>query len=148
MAQITLRTVTKGADRFVVVRRDGNSWVTVSNLTEKEYADLASGFAPRGIDEKEWASGGVQAWRVPDYGGSTKLASGEVAEISDRFEIGVQRRDGRLVRVEIPKGKVTVSREGGLTLTKSAADAWRDDLITSISNGVMTTPESLSGRRN
>lgn len=148
MTDVVLRTVVRSSDRYIVVRRQGGGWVEVLELTAREYADLATGFAPRGVDEKEWAAGNIEAWQVPDYGGATKLDSGDVAELPDRFEIGVMRRDGRLLRVDILKEKVTVTRTGGLTLTKSATDAWRDDLITSISEGVMTTPDSLSASRN
>lgn len=140
MADTVLVTKTRGADRHLVVTDKGE---VAAELTAREYADLAlpGAGAPRGVSRADWESGkAVAIGGVRDYGGGqTQLAHGEIAELSDRFEVGViLRANDAPTTVTINKSDVTVSRAGGLTLTKQRAEAW-PDAITSIDAGVLRT---------
>jgi hypothetical protein len=132
-------TKTRGADRhIVIVFRSNGVEDRRFDITPGEYAALALPGAgrPPGVTSAEarrwFAYGGV-----PDYDGNVKLAHGEIAELSQHFELGVARRsDGRILKVVIPKDDVTISRGGGLTLTPRTSWPAETEIV-SIESGVL-----------
>ena len=144
-----LTSVTRGADRFCVVDSAG---VIVSEITGADYAALGARRlrgqpikVPPGLTQSQWLSGNFCAGRWPDYGNGLLgvLRHGEISEQADRFEMGVRiqlgRFAGRLTKARIFKTRVNVVRTGGLTITRSRADAWSDALaIVSIESGILT----------
>lgn len=139
---VPLMERSRGPNRNVCIRRATRE--IVAELSQREYADLAlpGASAPPGVKLDEWVSGEIIALGgVPDYGNGVlgKLAHGEFAELPDRYEVGIAI-DDRLVIARIDKAKVNASRAGGLTVTKTRADAWPDSLgIVSIVSGQLTT---------
>jgi len=147
MTEIVLTEKTRFADQYLTLNVDVNGKVTEGiELTQQEYAALAlkGAGAPPGVSKADWESNKVcAAGGVRNYGsGQRTLNLGEYAELSDRFEFGIVRKDlgGMKQTLEILKSKVTVSAATGLTLTKTSADAWPDGIgILSIANGILTT---------
>jgi hypothetical protein len=145
MAEIVLTEKTRFADQYLTLNVDVNGKITEGiELTEKEYKDLAlkGAGAPPGVSKEDWESNKVcAAGGVRNYGnGQRSLNLGEFVELADRFEFGIVRKDGLRQTLEILKSKVDFSKIAGLTITKTSADAWPDNLgIVSIANGILTT---------
>jgi len=147
MPSIALTEKTRLADQYLTLNLDASGKVTEGiELTQKEYATLAlkGAGAPPGVSKEDWESNKVcAAGGVKNYGsGQRVLNFGEYAELSDRFELAIVRKDlGNLKQtLEILKSKVSFSTTTGLTLTKTSADAWPDGIgIVSIVNGILTT---------
>ena len=145
MTEIVLKEKTRLADRFITMDIDAQGRATEGiELTEKEYKDLAlkGAGAPPGVSKEDWESNKVcAAGGVRDYGaGQRSLNLGEFADLTDRFEIGIVRKNGLRQTLEILKSKIVFSKTAGLTITKTNADAWPEAAgIMSITNGILTT---------
>lgn len=131
---------TRGADRSIVVVTGTNA--RRFDITAGQYAALALPGAgrPPGTTRNEWESGRTRAYGgVHDYGGTNRLEHAEIVEEADRFRLGVLRRDGRTIQVNIPLADVVVDRTGGLTIVPKDLGGWPTDTdIVSIIGGVLT----------
>lgn len=135
-----LVTKVRGSDRYVVrtYRANGTLNRTV-DITDTAYSDLALPGAtrPAGVNASEkWDASGS----MPDYEGSNRLAHAEIAELSTQFELGVRRRDGRVVGILLRKSNVTVDRTGGLTITPITSWPAGSEIV-SITSGVLRNEE-------